>query len=69
VSNSNKQAKRIRNLMMAKHYGESSKIGQAGLLPQAATGELQVQTCSQAAGAAHEERDSEQDERVVGYSP
>ncbi|RWV99044.1 hypothetical protein GW17_00038077, partial [Ensete ventricosum] len=54
---------------MAKHRGESSKMGQAGPLPQAATGGLQVQTRSQIAGAAHEERGGEQDEREVGYSP
>ncbi|RWW43336.1 hypothetical protein BHE74_00051014 [Ensete ventricosum] len=34
-----------------------------------AAGGLQVQTCSQTVGAAHEERGSEQDEREVGYSP
>ncbi|RZR87483.1 hypothetical protein BHM03_00014895 [Ensete ventricosum] len=54
---------------MAKHRSESSKMGQAGPLPQAAAGELQVQTRSQTAGAAHEERDSEHNEREVGYSP
>ncbi|RWW08407.1 hypothetical protein GW17_00028159 [Ensete ventricosum] len=54
---------------MAKHRGESSKMGQAGPLPQEAAGGLQVQTRSQAVGAAHEERNSEQDEREVGYSP
>ncbi|RWW21266.1 hypothetical protein GW17_00014587, partial [Ensete ventricosum] len=54
---------------MAKHYGESSKMGQAGPLPQAAAGGLQVQTHSQTAGAAHEERGSEQDKCEVGYSP
>ncbi|RWW71251.1 hypothetical protein BHE74_00021020 [Ensete ventricosum] len=32
-------------------------------------GGLQVQTRSQAVGAAHEERDTEQDEREEGYSP
>ncbi|RWW01594.1 hypothetical protein GW17_00035359 [Ensete ventricosum] len=32
-------------------------------------GGLQVQTHLQTVGAAHEERDSEQDEREVGYSP
>ncbi|RZS03456.1 hypothetical protein BHM03_00033640 [Ensete ventricosum] len=53
---------------MAKHHGESSKMGQAGPLPQAAASGLQVQTRSQAAGAAHEERGSEHDEREVGYS-
>ncbi|RRT70207.1 hypothetical protein B296_00020310 [Ensete ventricosum] len=47
---------------MVKHRGESSKIGQSGPLPQAAAGGLQVQTHSQAVGAAHEECDSEQDE-------
>ncbi|RZS07129.1 hypothetical protein BHM03_00037909 [Ensete ventricosum] len=31
---------------MVKHHGELSKIGQAGPLPQAATGRLQVQTRS-----------------------
>ncbi|RWV97706.1 hypothetical protein GW17_00039488 [Ensete ventricosum] len=54
---------------MAKHCGESSKMGQVRPLPQAATGGLQVQTRSQAAGAAHEEHDSEQGEHEVGYSP
>ncbi|RWV79718.1 hypothetical protein GW17_00059102 [Ensete ventricosum] len=54
---------------MAKHRGESSKMGQAGPLPQAAASGLQVQTRSQTAGAAHEERGSEHDEREVGYSP
>ncbi|RZS07477.1 hypothetical protein BHM03_00038308 [Ensete ventricosum] len=54
---------------MAKHRGESNKMRQAGPLPQAGAGGLQVQTRSQTAGAAHEERDSEQDEREVGYSP
>ncbi|RRT52091.1 hypothetical protein B296_00034326 [Ensete ventricosum] len=54
---------------MAKHRGESSKMGQAGPLPQAAAGGLQVQTRSQIARAAHEERGGEQDEREVGYSP
>ncbi|RRT72332.1 hypothetical protein B296_00005163 [Ensete ventricosum] len=54
---------------MTKHHGESSKMGQAGPLPQAAAGRLQVQTRSQAVGAAHEECGSEQDEREVGYSP
>ncbi|RRT53443.1 hypothetical protein B296_00022012 [Ensete ventricosum] len=34
-----------------------------------AVGGLQVQTRSQAVGAAHEDRGSEQDEREVGYSP
>ncbi|RZS28346.1 hypothetical protein BHM03_00061927 [Ensete ventricosum] len=50
---------------MAKHRGESSKIRQSGPLPQAAAGGLQVQTRSQAVGAAHEECDSEQDECEV----
>ncbi|RWW44796.1 hypothetical protein BHE74_00049419 [Ensete ventricosum] len=54
---------------MAKHRGESSKMWQAGPLPQAAASGLQVQTRSKIAGAAHEERDSEHDEREVGYSP
>ncbi|RWV83318.1 hypothetical protein GW17_00055095 [Ensete ventricosum] len=54
---------------MVRHHGESSKMGQAGPLLQAAAGGLQVQTRSQTAGAAYEERDSEQDEREVGYSP
>ncbi|RZR97703.1 hypothetical protein BHM03_00026928 [Ensete ventricosum] len=54
---------------MAKHYGESSKMGQAGLLPQAAAGGLQVQTRSQAIGAAQEKRNNEQDEQEVGCSP
>ncbi|RRT75081.1 hypothetical protein B296_00027241 [Ensete ventricosum] len=54
---------------MAKHNGESSKMGQAGPLPQVATVGLQVQTRSQTAGVAHEEHDSEQDEHEVGYSP
>ncbi|RRT38462.1 hypothetical protein B296_00036356, partial [Ensete ventricosum] len=54
---------------MVKHRGELSKMGQARPLPQAAAGGLQVQTRLQAIGAAHEERDSEQDEREVGYSP
>ncbi|RZR80290.1 hypothetical protein BHM03_00006285, partial [Ensete ventricosum] len=53
---------------MAKHRGESSKMGQAGPLLQAVVSGLQVQTRSQTAGAAHEERDSEHDEREVGYS-
>ncbi|RZS23713.1 hypothetical protein BHM03_00056699 [Ensete ventricosum] len=51
---------------MVRHRGESSKMGQAGPLLQAAAGGLQVQTRSQTAGAAHEEHDSEQDEREVG---
>ncbi|RZS07948.1 hypothetical protein BHM03_00038864 [Ensete ventricosum] len=54
---------------MAKHRDESSKMGQAEPLPQLAIGGLQVQTLSQAVGATHEERDSKQDEREVGYSP
>ncbi|RRT31904.1 hypothetical protein BHE74_00038280 [Ensete ventricosum] len=54
---------------MVKHRGESSKMGQAGPLLQATVGGLQVQTCLQTIGAAHEERGSEQDEREVGYSP
>ncbi|RZR87408.1 hypothetical protein BHM03_00014858 [Ensete ventricosum] len=54
---------------MTKHRGESSKMGQVGLLPQAVAGRLQVQTRSQAVEVAHEERDNEQDEREVGYSP
>ncbi|RZS18213.1 hypothetical protein BHM03_00050443 [Ensete ventricosum] len=54
---------------MVKHHGQSSKMGQAGPLLQAAVGGLQVQTHSQNVEAAHEERDSEQDEREVGYSP
>ncbi|RWW46032.1 hypothetical protein BHE74_00048062, partial [Ensete ventricosum] len=53
-------AKKIRNLVMVKHRGESSKMGQAGPLLQAAAGGLQVQTRSQTAGAAYEERGSEQ---------
>ncbi|RWW54982.1 hypothetical protein BHE74_00038415 [Ensete ventricosum] len=52
---------------MAKHRGESSKMGQAGTLPQVTAGGLQVQTRSQTAGATHEERGSEHDEREVGY--
>ncbi|RRT38472.1 hypothetical protein B296_00037479 [Ensete ventricosum] len=54
---------------MAKHRGESRKMGQAGPVPQAAAGGLQVQTRSQTAGAAHEERNNEHDECEVGYSP
>ncbi|RRT45743.1 hypothetical protein B296_00028169 [Ensete ventricosum] len=54
---------------MVRHRGESSKMGQAGTLLQAAAGGLQVQTRSQTARAAYEERDSEQDEREVGYFP
>ncbi|RWW01665.1 hypothetical protein BHE74_00023440 [Ensete ventricosum] len=52
---------------MAKHYGESSKMGQAGPLPHAVADGQQVQTRSQAIRAAHEERGSEQGEREVGY--
>ncbi|RWW72351.1 hypothetical protein BHE74_00019847, partial [Ensete ventricosum] len=44
-------------------------MGQARPLPQEAVSGLQVQTRSQTAGAAHEERGSEHDEREVGYSP
>ncbi|RWV84784.1 hypothetical protein GW17_00053477 [Ensete ventricosum] len=44
-------------------------MGQARLLLQATAGGLQVQTRSQAVGAAHEERDSEQGECEIGYSP
>ncbi|RRT52756.1 hypothetical protein B296_00043359 [Ensete ventricosum] len=40
---------------MVKHRGESSKMGQAGPLLQAAVGGLQVQTRSQTVGAAQEE--------------
>ncbi|RWW00663.1 hypothetical protein BHE74_00046196 [Ensete ventricosum] len=54
---------------MTKHHGKSSKMGQAEPLPQAAVGGLQVQTCSQTPGVAHEERDNKQDEREVRYSP
>ncbi|RWV84648.1 hypothetical protein GW17_00053625 [Ensete ventricosum] len=54
---------------MVKHHGESSKMGQAGPLLQAAAVGLQVQTRSQTIIAAHEERGSEQDKREVGYSP
>ncbi|RZR72566.1 hypothetical protein BHM03_00014676 [Ensete ventricosum] len=43
---------------MVRHRGESSKMGQAGPLLQAAAGGLQVQTRLQTAGAAYEERDS-----------
>ncbi|RZS27674.1 hypothetical protein BHM03_00061216, partial [Ensete ventricosum] len=53
---------------MVKHRDESSKMGQTGPLLQAAEGGMQVQTRSQTIRAAHEERDSEQDEREVGYS-
>ncbi|RWV87022.1 hypothetical protein GW17_00051029 [Ensete ventricosum] len=42
---------------------------QAGPLLQAAAGGLQVQTRLQIVEAAHEKRDSEQDEREFGYSP
>ncbi|RZR74446.1 hypothetical protein BHM03_00037125 [Ensete ventricosum] len=35
----------------------------------AAAGGLQVQTVSQTIGATHDERDSKQDEREIGYSP
>ncbi|RZR97335.1 hypothetical protein BHM03_00026491 [Ensete ventricosum] len=54
---------------MAKHRGESSKMGQAGPLPQADASGLQVQTRSQTAGAAHGEHNSEHDEREVRYTP
>ncbi|RWW70482.1 hypothetical protein BHE74_00021843 [Ensete ventricosum] len=54
---------------MVKHHDESSKMGQAEPLLQAIAGGQQVQTHSQTVGAAHEERDSEQDEREFGYSP
>ncbi|RWW51610.1 hypothetical protein BHE74_00042020 [Ensete ventricosum] len=54
---------------MVKYHGESSKMGQARPLLQAAAGGLQVQTRSPTVGAAYEDRDSEQDEREVGYSP
>ena len=54
---------------MAKHRGESSKMGQARPLPQAAAGGLHMHTRSHAIRAAQEERDSEHDEREVGYSP
>ncbi|RWV87425.1 hypothetical protein GW17_00050577, partial [Ensete ventricosum] len=53
---------------MAKHHGKSSKMWQAGPFPQAVAGGLQVQTSSQAIGAAREERGSEQDKCEVGYS-
>ncbi|RRT79549.1 hypothetical protein B296_00017395 [Ensete ventricosum] len=46
---------------MAKHSGESSKMGQAEPLPQATTGGLQVQTHLQAIGTVHE-CGNEQDE-------
>ncbi|RRT37580.1 hypothetical protein B296_00044200 [Ensete ventricosum] len=45
-----------------------SKMGQAGPLPQAVVGGLQVQTRWQTTGVAHEERESEHDECEVGYS-
>ncbi|CAL9127560.1 unnamed protein product, partial [Musa textilis] len=54
---------------MAKQRGESSKMGQAGMLPQAAAGGLHVQTRLLAVGAVREERGSEHEEREVGYSP
>ncbi|RRT75632.1 hypothetical protein B296_00002347 [Ensete ventricosum] len=54
---------------MEKHRGESSKMGQAGSLPQAAASGLQVQTRSKITGVAQEERGNEHDEREVGYSP
>ncbi|RRT44291.1 hypothetical protein B296_00052460 [Ensete ventricosum] len=54
---------------MVKHSGELSKMGQAKPLLQAVAGMLQVQTRSQMVGVVHKERDSEQDEREVGYSP
>ncbi|RRT66808.1 hypothetical protein B296_00013616 [Ensete ventricosum] len=54
---------------MVKYHDESSKMGQVEPLPQVAVDELQVQTRSQTAEATHEERDTEQDEREVGYSP
>ncbi|RWW40427.1 hypothetical protein BHE74_00054162 [Ensete ventricosum] len=54
---------------MAKHRGESSKMGQARPLPQAAAGGLQLQTRLQTARAACNERGSEQDKREVRYSP
>ncbi|RZR90937.1 hypothetical protein BHM03_00018958 [Ensete ventricosum] len=54
---------------MVKHHGESSKMGQAGPLPQAVVGGLQVQTRSQANEATHVEHGSEQDEHEVRYSP
>ncbi|RWW43634.1 hypothetical protein BHE74_00050682 [Ensete ventricosum] len=44
-------------------------MGQAGALPQTVVGGLQVQTRSQTVGVTHEERDSEQDEHEVRYSP
>ncbi|RRT47674.1 hypothetical protein B296_00053575 [Ensete ventricosum] len=54
---------------MVKHRGKLSKMGQARPLPQVATGGLQMQTRSQAIGAAQEEYDNERDKREVGYSP
>ncbi|RWV90162.1 hypothetical protein GW17_00047655 [Ensete ventricosum] len=54
---------------LPKHRGESSKMRQAGPLPQAAASGLQVQTHSQTTGIAHEERSSEHEECEVGYSP
>ncbi|RWV76762.1 hypothetical protein GW17_00062522 [Ensete ventricosum] len=54
---------------MAKHHGESSKMGLARPLPQATASGLQVQTRSQTAGVTHEERDSDHAEHEVGYSP
>ncbi|RRT31781.1 hypothetical protein B296_00037183 [Ensete ventricosum] len=54
---------------MVKHHGESSKMGQAGPLLQAAAGGLQVKSRSQTAGDTYDERGSEQDKREVGYSP
>ncbi|RWW78475.1 hypothetical protein BHE74_00013306 [Ensete ventricosum] len=53
---------------MVKHRGESSKMGQAAPLLQAAVGGLQVQTHKQTVGVANEDHGSEQDEREVGYS-
>ncbi|RRT65028.1 hypothetical protein B296_00041382 [Ensete ventricosum] len=53
---------------MAKHCGESRKMGQVGPLPQVVVGCLQVQTRSQAVGAAHGEHVSELDEREIVYS-
>ncbi|RZS18559.1 hypothetical protein BHM03_00050853 [Ensete ventricosum] len=44
-------------------------MGQVVPLPQAAASGLQVQTRSQAVGAAHEERNNEQGDCEVGYSP
>ncbi|RWW04560.1 hypothetical protein GW17_00032207, partial [Ensete ventricosum] len=54
---------------MVRHRSESSKMGQAGPLLQAVAGGRQVQTRSQTAGATYEERESEQDEHEVEYSP